>query len=357
MQRKRRRSGMVSCFFTGVALIISVCSLNPLPAQTPAQGGAAAQQSAAAPPLSFEVASIKPSQGQPGMVMIGRTAGGMYRAQGATLQLLIQQAFDIRDYQITGLPGWASSDRYDIVAKAENPNATSEQTRQMLQSLLVERFNLKFHRETKELPTYSLVVGKNGPKIKKSEYQPGDNPPPNAAKPGDAGDPAAAKLSGAGVAASGGGAGAGGGPVAVKPNVAGGGAAVGHIAGEDMMKAGPPAAAPKGSMMRMGPGSLSAQSAPISLLTRSLAQALGRPVIDNTGLTGAFDYELTYAPESVMRGMGVGGGDSHEVLPAGDSTAPSIFTAVQEQLGLKLESQKGPVEILVIDSVDKPSGN
>jgi uncharacterized protein (TIGR03435 family) len=261
--------------------------------------------------------------------MIGMSsAGGRFTASGMTLKMLIQQAYDIRDYQISGLPGWASSDRYDINAKAENPKATRDEIKLMLQSLLAERFNLKMHRETKKLPIYTLVVGKNGPKLKKSEFQPGSAQPPNPTMPGDAGA-----------------------PVTVKPGAGGG------ISGGVAVTA--RAGGPGGTMMSMRPGGLSAHGVPLSFLVGRLAQALGRPVVDKTGLTGNYDFDLNYAPEEHERGMGIEGGQKSDSAPApaGDSGAPSIFTAVQEQLGLKLESAKGPVDVYVIDSVEKPSPN
>ncbi len=107
----------------------------------------------------------------------------------------------------------------------------------------------------------------------------------------------------------------------------------------------------------MGPGQVHAQGATLSTLVMLLSQSLGRPVIDKTGLTGNYDFDLEFTPDETQRGMGPGGGDKGEILPPGDPSGPSVFTALQEQLGLKLESQKGPVDILVIESVDKPSGN
>jgi len=217
-------------------------------------------------PQSFEVASIKPSAPPEGGRMrmgISMLPGGRFMASGVTARLLIMQAYNVRDYQITGGPGWINSDRYDINAKAETPtpdkdqtpNFNNEQMRVLLQSLLAERFNLKVHRETKELPIYWLVVSKDGSKLKKSENQP--DLPNNAASPA--------------------------------PKAPGGGQTV-LYRGTGSAPAG---AAPKGAMMmRMGRGQLSAQMSTLAALALQLASTLGRPVLDKTGLTGYYDFDL-----------------------------------------------------------------
>ena len=273
-------------------------------------------------PQSFEVASIKPSAADARNVGIRMSPGGRYMASGVNAKMLIMQAYDVRDYQITGGPGWINSDRYDINAKAEAPTLDRDQIRVLLQSLLAERFNLKVRRETKDLPIYWLVVAKDGPKLKKSENQP--DLPNNVALPA--------------------------------PKAPGGGdqAVLYRSAGST-----PGGAAPKGGMMmRMGRGQLSAQMSTLASLALSLASTLGRPVLDKTGLTGYYDFDLQWTPDETQSSGGMFG----EKMPAdaalaGESTGPSIFTAVQEQLGLKLESQKGPVEILVIERIDKPTEN
>src|SRR5206468_1441172 len=118
---------------------------------------------------SFEVASIKPSKGDMHMVRIEIDPGGRLVANGMSVRMLIQQAYGIKDFQVVGAPSWAGSERYDIVAKPEGANDLGrEGMKLMMQGLLAERFKMTFHRETKELPTYSLVVGKSGPKLKES---------------------------------------------------------------------------------------------------------------------------------------------------------------------------------------------
>ena len=268
---------------------------------------------------TFEVASIKPTApGGPGGGMIGirMAPGGRFEATGVTAKLLIGQAYDVRDFQISGGPGWMTSDHYDIVAKPESSSASDslspdprkvtddqmktfqEQMRLRLQALLADRFQLKIHRETKELPVYALVLGKGGSKLQES-------------KEGPAG-----------------------------PN---------DIKGPDRAR---------GRGMRMGIGQLSGQMVQMPFVVQVLSQQLGRPVIDKTGLKGTYDFTLKWTPDQSQSGGPFGDlPPGVKAPPPPDPNGPSIFTAVQEQLGLRLESQKGPVEILAIDHVEKPSEN
>jgi uncharacterized protein (TIGR03435 family) len=338
----------------GMAIATVILGLaGPAPGKARPQSGVASTQSPATSPQSFEVASIKPSDPQPaGFFKIGTqtSPGGRFSATGITAKMLIQRAYDLRDYQVLGGPGWITTERYDIVAKAETPDISREQLKILLQSLLAERFNLKISRETKELPIYVLVVGKNGPKLKKSEIKPDSE---IDAQPPKSGDPAkipVLKMLGPGgasvIVAGGGVAGAGG--------ATGGGGDIIKGSGSVSVTAG--AGGGQGGWMRMGPGSLIAQDSAISTLTMLLSQLLGRPVLDKTGIEGKYDFSLEYTPDDSIRSAGMGGIDKPDLVPA-DPSGPSIFTALQDQLGLKLEAQKGPVETLVIIGVDKSSKN
>jgi uncharacterized protein (TIGR03435 family) len=275
------------------------------------------QKTQAAVPQSFEVASIKPSAAQAGMST--RTSpDGRYSASGITAKMLIQQAYGIQEYQISGGPSWVTTERYDVNAKADMPEdgrITREQMNVLLQSLLAERFHLQIHRETKELPIYALLVAKNGPKLKQSEIQPRPD--------GSVSSAAGAAISGSG----------GAGQTINRVSSWGGG-----VGGDTVISGG---GISPGQPTRMGP-QMMARGVTMSSFATTLARTLGRPVVDKTALPGAFDIDLEYAP----------GLSSSE-----DASGPSIFTALQEQLGLRLESQKGPVEILIIDLIDKPSGN
>lgn len=290
--------------------LVSPCvKAHSRPGDTPA--GAAA-------PQSFEVASIKPSAEDGRKVTVGIDPGGRYTASRITIKFLIQQAYDVKDFQITGGPGWLNSERYDIVAKAERPDISREKIRALLQSLLAERFNFKFHRETRELLVYALVVGKGEPKLHKSEIQ------TDLTKRGA--EPKA-------------------------PSAAAGAPSHGGLARGQML------GVQEGALIRMRRGMVEARMAGISDLVSILAQQLGRPVVDKTGLTGRYDFKLEWTPDEAMRELGpFGEGPTHGTAPANDA-GPSIFTAVQEQLGLKLKSEKGSAGIIVIDQIDRPSPN
>ena len=132
---------------------------------------------AAQPPLEFDVASIKPAPPGPGNTTMKFEPGGRFRATGAPLNALIQLAYGVKDFQVSGRPKWADSESdesYDIVAQpAAGVTLNRDQLKVAIQALLADRFKLKFHRETKDLPIYSLVVGKNGPKLTKNIDAPG----------------------------------------------------------------------------------------------------------------------------------------------------------------------------------------
>jgi len=233
-----------------------------------------------------------------------------------TLRMLIRNAYQLQDFQISGGPSWIGSDHFDVVAKMDNgdvrdPLSAERQdpTRPtrlqlMIRALLTERFQLAVHTETKELPVYALVLARNdgrlGPELRRSDTD-------------------CAAL-------------------------------VGSARGREGVP--PPSQASGGNLqcgIRVGPGTLSVGGASLSQLANSLSMFTGRVVLDRTGLTGTFDANLTWTPDQMpQRPPGA------PELPI-DPNGPSLFTAVREQLGLKLDSQKGPVEILVIDRAEHPT--
>jgi len=229
-----------------------------------------------------------------------------------SLRQLILSAYGVQDYQISGDPPWLGSGHYDIQAKAQGHISVKQMEGPMLRTLLEDRFKLTLHRETRQLPVYELTVVKGGLKLQGSKegactpYS-ADSPPPASA------------------------------PGAPRPIFCG--------------------------FPRLGAAGLNRtlEGAGVSMaeLASSLSRSeLRRTVIDRTGLTGAFDVHLKWivdAPAGVA-GPGLSDG-SGAALPPENLTGPSIFTALQEELGLKLESTKGPVEVLVIDRVEKPSAN
>ena len=238
------------------------------------------------------------------------------------------------------------SDRYDIDAKADcsGGTLTREQLQLMIQSMLQDRFQLKSHMETRELPIYNLVVAKDGPKMKKSEDQ--TAPPFLAGGPPLPCGPAPAVPP----------------PALPPPPPPGQPGAAFNLS-----------AVPRGAMlMMMNPTSgmtVAASGAPITNLLGMLQQQAGRPIIDKTDLKGLFDFKLNFLPENLPGGFGPGGplqppGGAGPIGPGGAPTpstsadpVPSLFTAIQEQLGLRFESAKGPVDVLVVDSVQKPTEN
>jgi uncharacterized protein (TIGR03435 family) len=269
--------------------------------------------SANAPKFEFEVATIKPSKPGSGPGGYSFPAGG-FKATNVSLQTLVEAAYRIGDDQVLGAPKWLNSDRYDVEAKMDASAAADLQKlnreeldaarQQMLQAFLADRLMLTIHRETKEFPVYLLVISKNGPKLQ--EAKPGDT---YADGPkGRDGSPLAA--------------------------------------GNTRMTGGRNAR------------TLTAHAVPISSLTQLLLAFLGRPVLDKTGLVGKYDFTLTWGPDD-NRPPALTGGASNDGSSsvASDSNGPPLLTALQEQLGLKLESGKGPLEVIVIDHVERPSGN
>ena len=242
---------------------------------------------------SFEVASIKPSKTNTG-VTVG-VGSGQGGGRNVTLKMLIAAAYRVQEFEIVGGPRWISSDRFDVEGKAEDPKADPDQLRLMLQSLLEDRFQLKLHRENKEAPIYALVVAKDGPKIKRAPDQ--VSPP---------------------------------------------------VSGPAQQGAGPIRGA-----IRIGGGSLVGNAVTLSLFTRLLSQRLDRAVVDKTNLDGRFDIRLYWTPDVGEVALDPGGNP----LPPANDTGPSIFTAIQEQLGLRLESTTGLVDLIIIDHVEKPSAN
>ncbi|MEP7304982.1 MAG: TIGR03435 family protein [Acidobacteriota bacterium] len=284
---------------------------------------------------AFEVASIKPNKSGDGRVNIGMQPGGRYTATNVTLGMLLGQAYRLQggpggapgnsNPQILNPPNWINSDHFDIVAKADG-NAPPGQFPELVKSLLIERFKLAAHTESRELQVYALVLarsdGKLGPSLRPASPECAamiaargrrGGPPPGG--PGGPGGP-------------------GRGAIAGPPQP-----------GEPM---------PCG-MMRFAPGNLAAGGTPISQLATSLVPWVNRIVVDKTGLTGPYEIDLKWTPDQIPGGGPGPGGDPPPGIPPIDPNGPSIFTAVQEQLGLKLDSTRAPVEVLVIDHVEPPT--
>jgi uncharacterized protein (TIGR03435 family) len=243
----------------------------------------------------FEAASIKPSAGTERGVGIHPLPGGRLNVENAPLRVLISVAYNVRTFQIAGGPSWTYSAPFDIAAKGDD-RAPFPQELLMLQTLLESRFKLAVHRETREAPVYELTIAKSGLKLAPSKEGACVVVEPNSAPPPPR-------------------------PGATPPNYCGN--------------------------FGLERGRIDAFGARMQPLSNALATVLDRTVIDKTGLTGMFDIHLAFTPDLATA-----------TDPATSSDlGPSVFTALQEQLGLKLESAKGPVSMLVIDRVEKPSAN
>ena len=257
---------------------------------------------AAAQGPAFEVASVRLNTSGPGSPFIRRLPGAGLEVGNVSLRDLIMYAYSVQRYRLIGAPGWIANERFDISARAGRelpptpPGGIAVETL-MLRGLLADRFSLAVRWETRELPIYALVLargdGRLGPQLRRSEVDCETMQRAAAA----AGQPS--------------------------PSV---GSEIRPVCGT-----------------RQGPGSRVAGGMPMSSFPDFLAGLVQRTVVDRTGLTGLWDMDLTFAPDS---GPGAG--------PA-DTTSPSLFTALQEQLGLRLESTTGPVEVVVIERVERPT--
>lgn len=237
----------------------------------------AASIAGAASPPAFEVASIKiadPGEAGPGDIPRNmENSPGHFVMRNVPLRYCVEWAYDLKDYQVAG-PEWIKNDnRYDIVANAPGP-ASDEDMKLMLQTLLLERFQMKVHRETKNLDVYALLPGKGANKLQKptADEQTSLGPGPN--------------------------------------------------------------------------GSVKFTKQPLSRFTFMLTRRMDRPAIDMTGISGLYDFTID------LSGLGFNGN------PPSDTSAPSVFTTVQDNLGLRLEAQKAPIDVLVIDHAEKvPTAN
>jgi len=254
----------------------------------------------------FDLASIKPAPPDERTWGYHFEPGGRMVVSHFSLGDLMLIGWHILPLQVVGGPAWLYSERYDIEAKADgNPN--SDESRLMLQSLLADRFHLAIHRETRELPMYVLLTAKKGARpsaglvrAKEGDCTPSQDVPP---PPLEAGKPAYCRVTE-------------------------------QLGRRD--KGAP-------SMQLRGYG------VTVNMLARHLASIVNQQVEDDTGIVGNYDMSMEYAPYNDT--------DSDLLTPKPDTGVPPLFTALQEQLGLKLEFRKGPVEVLVIDHAERPSDN
>ena len=237
---------------------------------------------------AFDVITVKPNRSgdRPSIDF----DGGNFSATNSSVKMLVLFAYDLKDDQLFGIPKWANELRFDMKAKVLDADPTilqhltNDQKRLIEQTILTERFGLTFHRETKVLPVYELVVDKGGPRFQPSKIEAGQK------------------------------------------GTNGLGAGSLHTNNHD------------------GNADMASTAVPISSLVNVLSRQTERIVVDKTGLTGRYDLNLTWSRDD--------GG-----TPATDQNSPSILTAIQEQLGLRLHPAKLPIGTFVVDHVVLPSGN
>jgi uncharacterized protein (TIGR03435 family) len=237
--------------------------------------------------LRFEVASLKPSLPGGRGGGIRPAEGGMrYVANNYPIKGMIMVAYRVKADQIVGGPPWLDTDLYDMEAKAEKPS-TPDELHTMLMNLLVDRMQLKFHLEQREMRRYTLTVDKDGPKMTPHEAQTAHDPWMDLAQ-------------------------------------------------EKFLHL-----------------KFTATAAPLQYVAFQFSQVVDRPVVDMTGLNGGYDFTLSFTrdlPPGFPEGGKINGEDP-------DTSGPNIFQAIKQQLGLELKADKGPVQVIVIDHVEKPSAN
>jgi len=280
-----------------VAGLLALAAALILTSSTRVQAHLETQNSAtASPSYAYEVVSVKPNKTSAIHTDISTPDDGLTETN-VWLMTFIRQAFGLvleaDDGLISGAPAWVNSERFDIAAKMDpavadrlkklSPDDRKLARQRMMQTILADRFMMTIHRETRELPVYTLVIAKSGSKL-------------HEAKPGDT-----------------------------------------YANGMKIVETGAVGA----GQLYSGGGRLDGQAVGTARLVRALSREVGRPVLDKTGLTGIYDMTLRWADDDTPK----------------DPNLASLFTAIQEQLGLKLESAKGPVEIIVIDHIERPSGN
>lgn len=251
---------------------------------------------------AFEVASIRPSSPGARGVRLGLLPGGGMRCENVRLRQLIEFAYDVQAFQVSGGPNWTNSRGFDIVAKApqaegapdltqlsiDQQKSLQEHVKLRVRALLAERFHLAVRTTSKEMPVYLMVRAKGDVKLKATGDAPANQ-----------------------------------------------------------------------QQMRGRPGQLVAENMSLDALAHHLSRLLNRPVLDRTGLSGRFNFQLEWTPDREMEGGPRERAEFEKAVAAGASRedGPSLFTALQEQLGLRLESSRGPGAVLVIDRAELPSEN
>jgi len=292
-----------------IASLIVPIATSAIEAQVP---GATPLRPPVDPEARFEVVSIKPFDASGGVQPRMTTTPGRYDVIGMPLRLVVGQGLRVTLDRIVGWPDWIDAARYTISAKMpDGPPLPATAIFAMVENLLKDRFNLVTRRETRELPVYNLVLARP------------DRRPEAAVKESPA-------------------------------------QCVAELTQRfDAVRRGAPAPTTPTECIgvQLGLGTVSMKGTAMVSLANFLTQSVGRPVIDKTGLTSFYDLVLKWTPDGGNPApFGLPAGVMPQApLPPADPDAPNIFTAVQEQLGLKLEAARGPVEVVVIDRLEKPT--
>jgi len=262
------------------------------------------------PKLEFEAASIKPASDSGAISVIGGPGTGdptsiVYNR--VTLRILLMNAYSVKNFQITG-PAFLDDLRFDIKVKVAE-GVTKDETRLMLQNLLKDRYGLAMHWEQKEMPGHVLMIGKHGSTLRQSAVPVRTLPDPHSAQPGEPKGASAAN-----------------GP---RPDLK--------------------------ITMTNGKVHLAVVGGTVGDICELLSNQFGHPVVDRSGLTGKYDFELDFSPEPMIPPPGVSqAGISNRDAPTGvEDPAPSLMSAVQDQLGLRLEASKLTFDVVVVDHIER----
>ena len=306
----RGRAGAIATVTVAILTMALALMISPLQAvggfPAPARAPQSPQADGQAP--AFEVTSIKRNtSSDPAR---GRVEPGRFTAVNTPLLQIVRQAYDLLPSQVLNAPDWMQSERYDILAKApEGVALTVQSLTPFLRDLMTQRFAFTAHFETRELPIYELVVARRdrtpGPRLEQADI--------------DCTVPVAGPTPGR-----------------------------------------PPSEKPVCSLVGLGGRYYQVRGYPLSRFAQVLGSPAGRVVVDKTGLAGAWNLELDFTPDTLNAALGDPSAISALQEQFGvklDPNAPSLFTALQEQLGLKLEPARGPVNVLVIDRVERPTEN
>jgi len=256
---------------------------------------------------AFDAVSVKVNSARDGLTRVV-TYPTRFSAANATLHTLVRYAFNVLDYRLSGGPTWMDDDRFDVEGAAGRITEFDEM-RSMARTMLEDRFMLRTHVEQRDQPIFVLTIARRDGKLGDQMVRAGEECKPVAPAPGAPPPPPSP-------------------PAGAAPRV-------------------------PGCPSLFGLGGISARRVPMSLLVLNLSSYLNRHIVDQTNLTGLFDVDLRWTPDQLPKGPP---GAPIRIMPF-DPNGPSLSTALQEQLGLRFESSRGPVDVLVIDGASKPSSD